>query len=77
MLATILLVIKPYCFKFMYGVDFICIRCGLVCGEHQSIRHLQKTKKLKVEQSSMLDVEWKATIKAKLLTNRRSTQVQT
>jgi hypothetical protein len=50
----------------MYGVDFICIGCGLACGEQQSIEHLHKTKKVKIKQSSMLDVEWKAAIKAKL-----------
>jgi len=50
----------------MYGVDFICIRCGLAYGEQQTIGHLQNTKKVKIEQSSMLDVEWKVAIEAKL-----------
>jgi len=51
----------------MYGVDFICIGCGLAYGEQQNIGHLQKTKKVKIEQSSMLNVEWKATIEAELV----------
>ncbi len=50
----------------MYGVDFICIGCGLAYDEQQTIGHLQNTKKVKIEKSFMLDVEWKAAIEAKL-----------